>query len=95
MSQIQIASQDVFDYSTQLKSLEQDVKSLFEEIKNKMTYIETVWNSPAGQALVEQFQSLNPVFESYVTALDQYALYLQQTAQSYQENEQMLTQGIG
>lgn len=95
MSQIQIASQDVFDYSAQLKSLEQDVKSLFEEIKNKMTYIESVWNSPAGAALYEQFQSLHPVFESYVTALDQYALYLQQTAQSYQENEQMLTQGIG
>ena len=68
---------------------------VFKEIKNKMTYIETVWNSPAGTALVEQFQSLNPVFESYVTALDQYALYLQQTAESYQENEQMLTQGIG
>lgn len=58
-----------------------------------MDQIQSIWDSPASQSLQSQFQSLKPVFESYVQALDDYAI-LNQTAQSYQENEQMLTSGL-
>lgn len=94
MSKVQISSQEVFQYANQLKTMNQQVQSIFNAVKNRMVQIESIWQSPASNKLMEQFQSLDPVFRNYVQALDQYALYLNQTATSYQENEQMLTQGI-
>lgn len=94
MANIQISSQEVFQYSAQLKGMNTQVQQIFEEIKNKVQQLESVWQSPTANKLMEQFHSLDPVFRSYVQSLDQYAQYLQQTAQAYQENEQMLLQGV-
>ncbi len=94
MNHIQISSDDVTQYAVQLQQLEQEVSNVFGEVKNKMMQIESVWNSPASQNLIQQFQSLNPVFNYYLEALDQYAMYLHQTAGAYQENEQSLQQSI-
>ena len=40
---------------------------------------------------MNQFQRMYPVFDQYVQALGEYALYLNQTASSYAENEANLT----
>ena len=94
MASVQISSQEVFQYSNQLSGLNHQVQSIFEEIKARMHQIESIWQSPASRALMEQFSQMNPVFEAYVEALEQYSVYLNQTALSYQENEQILSQGI-
>ena len=94
MANIQISSQEVFQYSAQLKGMNTQVQQIFEEIKNKVQQLESIWQSPTSNKLMEQFHSLDSVFRSYVQSLDQYAQYLQQTAQAYQENEQMLSQGV-
>ncbi len=94
MSNLQISSDQVLQYATKLKQMEQEISDLFYDVKLKMTNVEQVWNSPASKSLIQQFQSLNPVFTFYTEALDQYVIYLNQTAQLYQENEQALQQGI-
>lgn len=94
MANIQISSQEVFQYSGQLKGLNSQIQGVFDEIKTKVHQLESIWQSPTSNRLMEQFQSLDPVFYSYVQSLDQYAHFLQQTAQAYQENEQMLSQGV-
>ncbi|MDO4466323.1 MAG: WXG100 family type VII secretion target [Bacillota bacterium] len=94
MSQIQISAEDVLQYGNQLVSLKEEVSSLFGEIHSKMNGLNSVWRSPASDKLISQFQSLKPSFDQYVEALGQYALYLQQTSQSYEENESLLSQGI-
>lgn len=94
MSQIQISADDVLQYGNQLTSLKEEVSSLFGEVQAKMNSLNSVWSSPASDKLIAQFQSLKPSFDQYVEALNQYAMYLQQTSQSYQENESALSQGI-
>ena len=94
MSSLHISSQEVFGYANQLKTMNQNVQALFHDIQKRMHQIESIWQSPASMRLMEQFQQLDPVFRSYVEALDQYAIFLDQTAQTYQENEQILSQGI-
>lgn len=87
MNNVQISSDDVLQYANQLSMMEQEILQIFQEIKAKMTYVETIWSSPASKNLMNQFQRMYPVFDQYVQALGEYALYLNQTASSYAENE--------
>lgn len=91
---IQISSDDVLHYADQLKSLEGQVNEIFHDVKSRMNHMNAAWSSPASQALMNQFNALRPVFDSYVKALDDYAVYLNRTAVSYQENEQVLQSRI-
>lgn len=91
MNNVQISSDDVLQYANQLSMMEQEILQIFQEIKSKMTYVETIWSSPASKNLMNQFQRMYPVFDQYVQALGEYALYLNQTASSYAENEVNLT----
>lgn len=94
MSNVQISSEDVLQYANQLSSMQQQVQQTFQEIKSKMHYIEMIWSSMASRNLMIQFQSMYPVFDAYVKTLGQYALYLNQTAAVYAENEQMLSASL-
>ena len=94
MSNVQISSDDVLQYANQLSMMEQEVLQIFQEIKSKMNYVETIWSSPASKNLMTQFQQMYPIFDQYVKALGEYALYLNQTASSYAENETNLTAAI-
>lgn len=91
MNNVQISSDDVLQYANQLSMMEQEILQIFQEIKSKMTYVETIWSSPASKNLMNQFQRMYPIFDQYVQALGEYALYLNQTASSYAENEENLT----
>lgn len=94
MANIQISSQEVSQYSFQFKMLNQQVTSIFEDIKSKMNQVETVWSSPTSVRLMQQFRQLQPSFGNYVQELERYALFLEQTALTYQENEALLSKGI-
>lgn len=94
MSQIQISSEDVFAYASQLKAKQQEVMAIFQDVKSKMDAISATWQSPASQSLMEQFRLLYPIFDAYLQALDQYSIFLNQTANAYQENEQILKAGV-
>ncbi len=94
MNGLMISSDEVLSYSQEMKALENEVQSIFLEVNQKMDQLQSIWDSPASQSLQSQFQSLKPVFQSYVQALDDYASFLNQTAISYQENEQILSSGL-
>lgn len=94
MDQLQITSTEVQQYGNQMKSLTGEVHSLLQQTHTRMMNMSGVWDSPASRSLIEQFNSCRPVFDQYVEALQQYSLYLTQTAQQYQENESMLQQGM-
>lgn len=94
MTGLSISSGDVLQYASQVKSLENNISTVFQEVRSKMNQVNEVWNSPASQSLIQQFQTLIPVFDNYVQAIDQYAIFLNQTAEAYQENEQSLQQAF-
>lgn len=92
---VQISSEEVTNYANQLRSLKMEMVQVYEEIQSHMEALPNVWNSPASQNFLSQFQSLYPVFESFNEGLEVYAQFLAQTANSYQENEQALLAAVG
>jgi uncharacterized protein YukE len=51
------------------------------------------WQSPAGEKCLQEFESFASAFEQFTALIDAYIVYLNQTAQSYQENESLLSGG--
>lgn len=91
---VQISSQEVINYANNLRSLKVEMIQVYREIQSHMESLPSIWNSPASQNFLTQFQNLYPIFESFNEGLEVYATFLAQTAQSYQENEQALTNAI-
>lgn len=94
MANVQISADDVLNYANRLKTSENQIQTVFQEVDAKMNYLNGIWTSPASASLISQFQSLRPVFHSYLQAIETYVQFLQQTAASYQENEQQLASRI-
>lgn len=94
MAKIQISSEDVKMYASQIDAYNQEIQTLFNEIKAKIYYVESIWKSPASENFLRKFQSLHPTFDSYVNTMDRFSKYLHQTSLAYQENEQALNQSF-
>ncbi len=94
MQGLQISSEEVLQYANQLQNNSQEIQGIFHDVSLKMSNMEQVWSSPASSALIGQFHSLEPTFQSYIQALQEYAKFLKNTASLYQENEQSLSKGI-
>ena len=94
MSSIQISAQEIQQAASQLTSQQQAMAAVFQEIQTKMNYVQSIWNSPASNALMNEFQSLHAVFETYTQTIQNYAQYLNNTSQTYEENEFNLEKAI-
>lgn len=91
MSQVFLTSEELQNCSSQLTSLEQEIQSIFDQIRNRMNAVAGVWQSPAADALQQKFAQLVPSFAAYCQHIDAFAAFLSQTAQQYQENESQLS----
>lgn len=94
MNQMQVSSEDVRQYGSQINQMTAQASQIIQMTHNKMMGMSTIWDSPASRSLIQQFNSCRPVFDQYMDALQQYSVYLTQTANAYQENEMALQQGI-
>lgn len=90
MSNIVLSSEELELASRQLSGMRMEVQNVFDQIRQKMNMLTSVWESPAASALQNQFQQLSPVMNSYTEQLDRFVLYLSETANAYQENEAAL-----
>ncbi len=86
-----LISSDMLDATaTQVLAQKTQMESLFNQISSAIRAMSAFWESPASQAAMSQFETLAPVFPKYIQLVDNYCLYLQQTAQAYRENEAAL-----
>ncbi|MGM9946477.1 WXG100 family type VII secretion target [Floccifex sp.] len=92
---LQIQYEDVNQYANQLSALKLQMMNVFQDIQGQINSLPTIWNSPASNQFQNEFQSLVPVFSTFVEVMDMYAQFLTQTASTYRENEEMLRNAIG
>lgn len=90
MSRLNISAADLMQLSTQLKSMQSEVHGVFSQIQSKMNEVQSIWTSPAASRLMDEFQTLHPMFESYLQTIENHANYLSQTAVAYEENEALM-----
>ena len=94
MAQIHVSSEDIIQYANQVRSLKEEVTQVFNDVKARMNQLQTCWSSPASQQLQAQFESLYPSFQGYVDAIESYTSYLENSANTYQENEELLRSSL-
>ena len=94
MSSIQISAQEIQEIANQLYQQEQAMATIFKEIQTKMNYVQQIWTSPASSALMNEFQSMHAIFDTYVQTIQNYVQYLNTTSKTYEENEFHLEQAI-
>ncbi len=86
-----LISSDMLDATaTQVLAQKNQMEALFNQISSAIRAMSAFWESPASQAALNQFETLAPIFPKYIQLVDNYCLYLQQTAQAYRENEAAL-----
>lgn len=90
MSTIYVSSDELRLQAGGLRNTKAEMVSLFGQIQSRMRLMSIVWNSPAGNKCMEQFETLSPVFEQYAQLVENYCMFLEQTAAAYQENEELL-----
>ena len=56
--------------------------------------MEGEWSSPASRAFASEYETLVPLYENYCEVTEAFTIYLDQTAASYQETEQILAAGM-
>ena len=94
MNSVQISAEDIQQFANQLSNQEQEMTSVFQSIQTKMNEVQSQWQSPASTALMNEFQSMHAVFQSYTQAIQNYVQYLTTTSQTYEENECILQKSI-
>lgn len=90
MDKITIQLEEVSEKSRQIHACNEECCNYLKEITNAMKQISYSWDSPASQMLQMRFFALSPVFENYRVIIEQYATFLQQTVQTYENLEQTL-----
>ena len=84
-------SSDIVDHTApKVIAQKNQMEALFNQISIESRAMNTFWQSPASQDALNQFETLAPIFPKYIQLVDNYCLYLQQTAQAYRENEAAL-----
>lgn len=91
---IRISSQELATRSATMKSQLNDMRALFAAVTGRIRAMEGEWSSPASRAFASEYETLVPLYENYCEVTEAFTIYLDQTAASYQETEQILAAGM-
>ena len=66
------------------------LNACLQDISKTMNQLSVHWQSPAATTLQSKFQRLLPTFDSYYETIESYAMFLEQTVETYQMLEKEL-----
>lgn len=88
MNQVYVSSEELNSTAASVGVLKEEMNGLFAQMKSLIHQMSSFWDSPAARSCIAQFDSLSPVFPQYVALVDNYCLFLRQTAQAYRVEEE-------
>lgn len=88
---IQLTSTEISALAARIRTQAATLSQTVSLAGSQMHAMESEWNSPASRAFLSEFDSIAPVSRSYVQTIENFALFLEQTAQAYEANEQALS----
>ena len=87
---IQISTQALIDTAKKVRDINEILDTKLAEINSCMNELDTTWKSDAGFEIREAMNALKPRFEQYKSVVNSYAMFLDNTAQSYENTETAL-----
>lgn len=84
---INITLEEVSSSASAIRTQNNNLNTILENIRSQMTNLGNTWNSEAYNTIKTNFDKLIPTFKNYYEITDSYADFLDKTVLSYQQTE--------
>lgn len=93
MATIKVDSSVMRDKASTFKQIATTIKALTDEMTQEIESLKNAWEGESAETTVEKFKSLAGTFEEKYNTINQYASFLEEAAQAYDEAENAVSQG--
>ncbi len=93
MATIKVDSTVMRDKASTFKNVASTIKNLTDEMTQEMESLRNVWEGESAEATVSKFKSLASTFEEKFNTINQYASFLEDAANAYDDAEKAVAQG--
>ncbi len=93
MATIKVNSAVMREKATGFRQVAKSIKGFTDEMTNEINGLKSVWEGESAEALVNKFNGLSDDFQQICDTIDQYATFLDQAAEKYDNVETSVTQG--
>ncbi|MDO5382318.1 MAG: pore-forming ESAT-6 family protein [Eubacteriales bacterium] len=94
MADINITFAEVRNKAAQIRGLNNDLTSKLSDIQTEIKNLEADWTSDASVEIRSKITSLQSRFDEYNQIIEEYAKFLDDTANKYEQTEQTLTSNL-
>lgn len=93
MDSINISLSEVANTASSIRAINGRLKANLSDIKTQMNSLAQNWSSPAGDNIVARFNAMDSTFDNYYKVIENYAAFLDQTVEAYDEAEAGINRG--
>ncbi|MBQ8002169.1 MAG: WXG100 family type VII secretion target [Clostridia bacterium] len=93
MATIKVDSTVMRDKAGIFKNVATSIKTLTDEMTQEIESLRSAWEGESAETTVNKFKSLAATFEEKYETINQYASFLEEAANAYDEAEKAVTQG--
>lgn len=87
---IRITSEELRHTGSCMRQLNRSMREHLNQIHSEMNRLSDTWQSDAGSQIRERFAAMRPAFEEYQKVIEQYVIFLDNTATNYEMAEQAI-----
>lgn len=92
MASIKVNSSSMREKAGTFKNVSKTIKTLTDEMKHEIESLRSCWEGEAVEATIEQFNKLNEQFDEKYATINNYASFLEEAAQNYDEAQNKIKQ---
>ncbi len=94
MEQIQISLDGLSKTAMSIRTINEQLNLYMQQIVKQMNDLDSLWQSPAAQAIRTQFSSMIPIIENHKEVIEAYAKFLDITVTTYEDTEMKIKRQI-
>lgn len=94
MQDLVINVEEIKEHSKRVESFNHNYLNELELFSDVMSSLIEHWDSPSANALYSEFQRFVPTFDKYYEYIETYKLFLDQTAQTYEDLDRTIENSI-
>ncbi len=95
MADINITFAEVRTKASEIRGLNADLTTKLAEIQSEIKKLEADWTSDASVEIRSKITNLQTRFDEYQQIIEEYAKFLDDTANKYESTESTLTNNLG
>ena len=94
MATIKVDTSAIRDKAQSFRTIESNITGYLQDMKAEIDSLKSVWEGESAETTVSKFTALEQKYEEEIkSTIDQYATYLDNAADSYDQTENSVTEG--